>query len=206
MAARVEYLEDDPDHERFMSNWNARLNADPKFAGAIHGPKRFPHNWAWDAGTFCHKVFAMTSEAAIRGTSWLIYLDADVETTTPVTMDWLKQILADETDIVHLGRRDMRSSDTAFLAFRVNQHGYMPARSFLKALRFLYTSGDIFEWAEWTDGHLVERLCTIWEGQGAKVKNLSVGIPGLDVFEKTVLGERLSHHKGPRGKAELMAR
>lgn len=192
----VEYkrLEEDSDWVAFMAGWRAKLANNPALANFIdHGQGGYLLN----AGRFAHKVFALTSPAARAGADWLIFLGADVETTAPVDSAWLQSVL--QGDLVHLGRTDIRSSETDFLGVFVK--GIRPA--FLTGLRHLYTSGDIFQWGEWIDGHLIGRLAAVLEGQGALVKNLSAGLKGLDVWEHTVLGERMTHWKGPRGKSAL---
>lgn len=195
---RLEYLSDDPEHEAFMADWKRRVEDNPALKQAIT-VKRYPTGYTLDAGTFAHKVFALTGKEARQGADWLIFLGSDVETLERVEIDWLERILAG--DIVHLGRRDIRSSETDWLAVYIGEFGV--GTEFLNALRYLYNSGDIYNWAEFIDGHIIGRLCAIFQGMGADVRNLSEGLPGLDVWSKTVLGERLVHHKGPRGKLHL---
>ena len=206
-------LSDDPAHELFMQQWNDRVRRNPALKHEIT-VKRYPNGYTLDAGTFAHKVFALTSEEARNGADWLIFLGSDVETLRAVDMEWLGGVLAG--DISHLGRRDIRSSETDWLAVKIT-----PSREpcdceaydrdlphwgemFLDSLRAVYTSGDIYNYAEWIDGHIIARLCTVMAGMGADVSNLSENLPGLDVFERSVLGERLRHWKGPRGKQMLM--
>lgn len=192
----VHCLAEDPEHEAFMENWNRILLKNNDLATAI-SEERFPTNYAKDAGTFCHKVFAMTNEE-MRSCDWLVWLGADVEITEPITEDWLEKILLG--DVVHLGRKDMRASETEFVAFRT---GDMPARRFLDALRWIYGGVDLFNYAEWTDAHIIGRLAHIGGCMGCKVHNLSQDIPGLDVWPHTILGERMKHYKGNQ-KQELI--
>ena len=196
-GADYKFLSDDPAHELFMQQWNDRVRRNPALKHEIT-VKRYPNGYTLDAGTFAHKVFALTSEEARDGADWLIFLGSDVETLRAVDMEWLGGVLAG--DISHLGRRDIRSSETDWLAVKLMSEG----RSFLDALRHIYTSGDIYNYAEWIDGHIIARLCAVMAGMGANVSNLSESLPGLDVFERSVLGERLRHWKGPRGKQMLM--
>lgn len=195
----VRYLTDDPDHEAFMEQWNNILLNNETLDRAIT-EERFPTNYTQDAGTFCHKVFAMTNHEARKGCDWLIWLGADVEITEAITADWLDKIL--RADIVHLGRKDMRASETEFLAFHLDNDMFSPANRFLNALRYIYTSGDLFKWAEWTDAHIIGRMCAVCEGLGYNIRNLSQNRPGLDVWPETILGERMIHYKGNK-KEEL---
>lgn len=209
----IRYLSDDPEHELFMQKWNDRVRRNPALKHEIT-VKRYPTGYTLDAGTFAHKVFAFTSKEARDGAEWLIFLGSDVETLRAVDMEWLGSVLAG--DISHLGRRDIRSSETDWLAIKVKP-GREPCDCeaydrdlphwgdhFLNALRHVYTSGDIYHYGEWIDGFVTARLVEVFKGMGADISNLSEGIPGLDVFEKSVLGQRLRHHKGPGGKKALM--
>jgi len=199
----VNCLLDDKDHTAFMENWNNILLKQPELATAIT-EQRFPTNYTKDAGTFCHKVFAMTNPVARKGADWVIWLGADVEIDRPITEDWLDKVLRGE--IVRLGRKDMRASETEFLAFHVNNDPFSNANRFLNALRYVYTSGDVFKWAEWTDAHVIGRMCTVMEGMGWSVWNLSKNISGLDVWPLTILGERMSHAKGNKKEGLKRAR
>lgn len=188
-------LNKEPGYVDFLAHWRKLL-----------GPHGRPASYLYDAGRFAHKVFALTSEEAMEDTDWLVFLGADVDTLKPIDADWLLRGPLARGDIVHLGRRDIRSSETDFLAIRVGMDRYAWGESFLSALRHIYTSGDLYNYAEWIDGYIVGRLAAVMEGEGANVVNLSVGLPGLDVFERTVLGERLRHWKGPQGKATFKER
>lgn len=189
----VNCLAEDAEHQKFMEQWNNLLLKKPELDSAIT-EQRFPVNYTRDAGTFCHKVFAMTSSAARRDTNWLIWLGADVEITHEITEDWLDKVLRGE--IVHLGRKDMPASETEFLAFHLQNDVFSPANRFLAGLRYVYTSGDLYRWAEWTDAYVIGRMAAVCEGMGMGVWNLSKNIPGLDVWPETILGERLKHYKG----------
>lgn len=200
-------LSDDPEHELFMQKWNDRVRRNPALKHEIT-VKRYPTGYTLDAGTFAHKVFAFTSKEARDGADWLIFLGSDVETLRAVDMEWLGDMLAG--DISHLGRKDIRSSETDWLAVRTrpDNDGDPDCKYwgdwFLDALRHVYTSGDIYHYGEWIDGFVTARLVEVFKGMGVDISNLSEGIPGLDVFEKSVLGQRLRHHKGPGGKKALM--
>lgn len=190
---------DDPEHEAFMENWNRILLKNNDLATAIT-EQRFPTNYTKDAGTFCHKVFAMTHPDIRRGCDWLVWLGADVEITHPVTEDWLKDVLTG--DIVHLGRKDMKASETEFVAFHIANSAMSRGSTFLSSLRYIYTSGDLYKWGEWTDAHVIGRMCEVCAGMGWNIHNLSKGLPGLDVWPETVLGQKMIHAKGNK-KEEL---
>lgn len=196
----VHCLAEDPEHEAFMENWNRILLKNNDLATALV-ENRFPSNYTRDAGMFCHKVFAMTHPEMRWDCDWLVWLGADVEIREPVTPGYLSDILVG--DVVHLGRKDMPASETEFLAFHIGKSSMSRGSRFLSALRHIYTSGDIYRHAEWTDAYVVARMCAVVEGLGWNVHNLSAGIPGLDVWPETVLAQTMSHYKGGK-KAELI--
>lgn len=185
------YLSTDPEHQAFMARWERMLRGP-------NGEQLQPRSYLHDAGRFAHKVFALTNSAAREGCETLLFLGADVEALAAVDVPWLRRVV-NGYPITHLGRTDIASSETDFLAF----HGRITARDFLQQLRAVYTSGDLFAYPEWIDGYVIARLAAQF---GVVAQNLSAGLPGLDVFERTVLGERLRHWKGPRGKSALAAR
>ena len=200
IPGETHWLCNDPQHEEFMRQWNAVLEIDGDLRDTI-GPKRFPNGWAYDAGMFCHKVFAMTSPQAIKDANWIIFLGSDVETTQEVTFEWMDKWL--KGDLVYLGRERFTTAETDFVAVNlIGDYG----RQFLSALRHVYTSNDLYKYRELCDGYVIARLMEVFKGMGADVRNLSEGIDGLDVFEKTILGERMWHAKGPRGKTILKER
>ena len=169
--------------------------------------KKYPHangmeqgqyNYRKDAIKFSHKAFCLTG-CETKGFKYLIWLDSDIEIFDHVTerdlLDWTQ-----DQDIVHLGRIDIDYSETGFLAFKV---GHPKVRQFLSKVRNLYTTGELFNYAQWTDAFVITRLINLYEGP---VLNLSEGMKGLAVFEQTGLGKGMRHHKGPTGKATLFGK
>lgn len=198
-GVELRFLDELPEHTAFMERWAEKLSRNPDLQHKIT-KERYPVNYQLDAGTFCHKVFALTSEQAREGAEWLIYLDADVKTLRPLDKSYLTGLL--RGDVVHLGRIDMRASDSAFVGVNVGFGSF--GNAFLDALLHLYVTDDVYNYIEWTDAYLVNRLAIIMDGMGAKVTNLSKGFKGIEVFNHSPLGWRLYHGKGPQGKKKLM--
>lgn len=152
----------------------------------------FVDDYRKDAGRFAHKVFALTNERNFEDCDWLIWLDADTETVSSVTHDWLQTILPDDTSVVYLGRKDMPHSECGFMAFNMGAGG----KDFCRAQREIYQSGKLWGFEEWHDSWVFDRLRE-WFGQSIIFHNLSEGIPGMHVWDDCPLGEKLKHHKGP---------
>lgn len=148
------------------------------------------------ARRFCHKVFAYTSPL-VRDCDVLIWLDADTETTAPITSEWLERVGPGDTLCSYLGRDHYEHSETGFLAFKMPD-----AAVLLDRIRALYTSKQILFARGRTDAHAFDIARRGLEREGKTFRNLSAGCTGLHVWPQTDLALCLDHHKGPRRKAE----
>ena len=126
---------------------------------------------------------------------WLAWLDADTITKKRFTAEDAAKIMLDEVDMVHLGRIDIDYSETGFTAWNMAYHN---ACSHIVDMRGAYDTNEIFSYREWTDSFVYTRLLKIYEAHGSKVRNLSEGVRGLEVFENCMLNEHFTHNKGNR--------
>ena len=158
-----------------------------------------PYNYRMDAIRFCNKVYAYSDLAfelidqQYKG--WLVWLDADTVTKKRFTAEDAAKIMLDEVDMVHLGRIDIDYSETGFTAWNMAYHN---ACSHIVDIRGAYDTDEVFAYREWTDSFVYTRLLKIYEAHGAKVRNLSEGVRGLEVFENCMLNEHFTHNKGNR--------
>lgn len=145
---------------------------------------------------FSHKVFAVT--AAPRNTDWLIWLDGDVETTAPVTHDFLQRLLPDDAIAVYLGRSWWLHTECGFVAYNLNVGG----RTFLRDLREMYTSGEVTRLPQQHDCWAFDLVRQRLEAAGGMFRDLGMMHhgPGLDVMPHTPLGTLMTHYKGPKAK------
>lgn len=177
-----------------------RLDDDKARANFLEFAKTVPQpkgaDYRFDVVKFCHKVFAIYNSFVKNDFDYLVFLGADVETHTQVTSDFEKSL---ETVVVHLGRKDINYSETDFLAFKNCE----AAGSFINDWRGNYISHEVFNQAQWTDAYVFERLLFMHKAHGLDTRSLSEGLPGLNVFEHTVLGNWMHHFKGPGGKQIL---
>jgi hypothetical protein len=161
---------------------------------------RIEYNFRLDATRFCHKVYALTdyflevSEKEAQG-GWLIWVDADVITTAPVSEEILFDAFPKDADLVHLGRKDIDFSETGFVGFNLDN---MHSHYFLADIRGCYDIGEVTAYREWTDAFIITRFIKIYAAHGMKVHNLSEGADGLDVFPQSNLGKFMIHYKGNR--------
>jgi hypothetical protein len=146
------------------------------------------YNYRLDAYKFSAKVFALHDAA--KDEDPFIWLDADTVTHAPLTIDWLRGIC--KPSITHLGRKGINYSETGFLYFEG-----VPARTLIVDLFDIYMSGEIFNYAEWTDAFAFERLLTIHKLHGLEAHNLvDPEYVGLDAFGHSPLQQVFTHLKG----------
>ncbi len=167
-------LRDDPDWCEFQSMW------------PDDGP-----DWKLQAKRFSHKVFAITHEPPDSG--WQIWLDADVEVFGPLDRDFLASACPDYATLSYLGRTDMSASECGWVAYNMNRDG----SEFLSRFREKYISGEVYEHLEWHDSYIFDRVREEFNGE---YHNLSKDVPGLHVWDSTILGETMRHMKGPLRK------
>ena len=167
------------------------LNNDPEWREFQKGPGDGP-DWRWQAKRFSHKVFAIT-RAASKHEKWRIWLDADVEFTGDLDDEFLKRACPENATLSYLGRKDMKTSECGWVAYNLHNGG----REFLKRFREIYTSGKIYDHHEWHDSYIFDR---VMEELPGNYRNLSEDVPGMHVWDSTVLGECMKHLKGPLRK------
>lgn len=139
---------------------------------------------------FSHKVFALqqvAKHAVQEGYDYLIWLDADVITKQPISLEKLKEWLPSETEIASgLWRKDAPHSECGFVAYHVET-------AILDKMVSYYTTGKVFELSGWTDCDVLDDAIV-----GHGVKNLSKDISGWHVMPQIDMGNYLEHRKGQR--------
>jgi len=158
------------------------------------------YNFRFDAYKFSAKVFALAVETQrfleLKDRPRLVWLDADTYATARITKEWLDGFCPDDADFVHLPRDAAPYSETSFVLFDLRR---VPAQALIRDLLAIYVAGEIFQYKEWHDGFIVERLLFLHAQHGAKLVGLTpADYKGLEAFENSVLGERMVHLKGNR--------
>jgi len=148
------------------------------------------YNYRLDALKFCAKVFAL-HDAALDPEPF-VWLDGDVITTKPLTLEWLQGMCRGQ--VTHLGRKGINYSETGFIYFAGNE-----ARTLIADMYDLYMTGEIFNYSEWTDAFIFERVLQMHKLHGLEAVNLvDPDYVGLDAFENSPLKEVFTHLKGAR--------
>jgi hypothetical protein len=139
---------------------------------------------------FGHKVFTLKATADhCRGTGYekLIWLDADVITHKPVTMDDLID-LCPSACASYLGREDAPHSECSFMAF-----DHTTGFSIIDKMHEYYVTDKVLELPGWTDCDVFDEVMKTHPG-----KNLSKGLKGWHVFPESPCGKFMEHRKGNR--------
>jgi hypothetical protein len=187
-------LNDDKD----MLNYRERMS---KYSSSQTGNK--PYDWKRDCIKWCHKVYALTSSARnhYSDTDWLIWLDADTVTHSPITSDFLNKVCSGDKDIVHLGRNDIDYSETSFIGINLRS---MMGKEFLEDFRGCYDAGETIAYREWHDGFIFDRLLIVHKAHGLIADNLTPNVKGIDAFGQSVLNKVMYHNKGMKKDGDAL--
>lgn len=167
------------------------LNLDAEFRQFLSECPPESKHYQWQVGKFAKKVFAITDP--FIEDDWLIWIDADVVLDKPLDERFFEKTCPENQDGAYLGRKDWHTSECGFVSYNLKRRG----GTFLKRLREVYTSGEIFDHLEWHDSYLFDRVME----EGYDFLNLSEGVSGMHVWDDTILGEYSRHLKGPLRKA-----
>lgn len=164
-----------------------------------------PNNYRKQAVRFCHKIFAVkfAMEAAKKAREakaddaprYLVWMDADVITTKPVSFEDLAACMPRIGDAVaYLGRKDWDHSECGWLVFDLENGG----DAVIDNIYGMYLRDEIFEYQQWHDSF-------IWDSCLVNVAktNLTDGKPGMEIWKNSPMAKFSTHHKGPVAKETL---
>ena len=153
-----------------------------------------PYNMLFDAVRFCHKVGAVIDAAQSIETDTLIWVDADVVTHAPVTMEFLDGLWGDTEDpgIAWLNRVH-KYPECGFVMYYL---GHERMKLLMTVWRMLYVSDHVFKMVHWTDCHTLEASVLRTEMPTVSLSGnfTNVGHP----FINGPLGAVMDHMKGER--------
>jgi hypothetical protein len=158
-----------------------------------------PHDYRRQPIKFCHKVFAVSSVPR-QGIDWLVWLDGDLVTKSPVTHEFLTSIMPEDVCATYLGRRWWAHTEAGFLAYNLNQGGAL----LLDDMRRFYTTDKLKTLYQQHDCSVFDYCRQSMEHHGARFLDLGEDFkgPGLDVMANSVLAPYLHHNKGPKRKLQ----
>jgi hypothetical protein len=147
---------------------------------------------------FSHKIAALKAtfdRSETDADSHIIWLDADVIATAPVTHDWLAQFLPHgASHVSYLGRPHFPFSECGFVGYRLSAEG----RAFIDAFWAMYETEALYKLPQWHDSFVFDRVRERFDA--AWFKDIANGAPGVHVWLNTPLAERLEHWKGAHAK------
>lgn len=167
--------------------------------------KDSPDDYRKQASRFCHKVFALKDAADYWKAStdplkarYLIWLDADVLITRPVSLAEISMCLPKEGDAVaYLGRKDWPHSECGWLAFDLQQQGDKVIDGWLSA----YQTNLVYSLEQWHDSWVFDDFFKV--NSSYKRTNLTADKPGMEIWPQSPMAAWSRHYKGPIAKQEL---
>jgi hypothetical protein len=126
-------------------------------------------------------AFAHAGQMEVQGGAsdgWMVWLDADVQFVGAFAEDLLKD------EVVHLSRRTLRASDTCFVGVKLSPGGC----EFLADLCYIYASGEVFGFSEWSFSFVFDRLLNLHKEHGLVVHDLTPECKTLDALTGSPLG------------------
>lgn len=167
-----------------------------------------PNNYRKQVTRFCHKVFAIydayqalkqAREAGAEVPRYFIWMDADVITSNPVSLEDLKKCLPKDGDSVsYLGRKEWPHSECGWLAFDFENEGGM----FIDVWHGMYVSDAILKLSETHDSWVFDHIRM--SKDAPKCTNLTEDKPGMDIWPYSPMGAWSTHYKGPVAKDNLV--
>jgi hypothetical protein len=178
--------------ERHRNNPLAHGEAGP---GDFWNPKKA---FRWNAVRFCYKVFSVSLCEKQLSNGYMIWLDADSHTHSPVTLDWLASVCPGDSLASYLGRGEKYHSECGWVAYNLDHPG---TREFIQDFVGMYDNDSIFKEREWHDSYIWDVVRKRYQSQH-KFFNLnpSVDDKGLagHPFINSELGKFMDHVKGKR--------
>jgi hypothetical protein len=169
-----------------------------------HGQDGPPGVWnpkkafRWNAVRFAYKVFSVALCADTLSSGWMIWLDADTHTHSPVPIDWLAKVCPDTAMISYLGRGEKYHSECGWVAYNLD---HPETRKFIKDFVNMYNTDEIFKEHEWHDSYIWDLVRRRYKDHNEFYNlNPSYNDKGLagHPFINSELGLYMDHAKGDR--------
>lgn len=161
----------------------------------VFNPKK---QFRWDAVRFCHKVYAKAVAADMIDSGWMIWIDADTVTHSPVPTNWLHSVCPNDSMISYLGRGENYHSECGWVAYNLDR---VECRQFIQDFVNMYNCDEIFKLKEWHDSYVWDTLRRQFQHR-CKFHNLN-SLAQTDAraghpFINSSLGAYMDHLKGNR--------
>jgi hypothetical protein len=152
----------------------------------------------WNAVRFAYKVFSVALCADNLSTGWMIWLDADTHTHSPVPLNWLEKVCPKSAMISYLGRGEKYHSECGWVAYNLD---HPETRNFIRDFVSMYNTDKIFNEREWHDSYIWDVIRKRYQDRNHFYNlNPSQNDKGLagHPFINSELGLYMDHVKGDR--------
>ena len=164
---------------------------------AIKDNKKLPY--LFDAQKFCYKVFSYTDNELYHDkTGFLVWCDGDSVFQHYLTIDDFNAyfnnppIALKDYICAYLGRIGFYS-EGGFVVFNINSR---KTKNFLKDMRDIYCSGNIFYEDEWHDSYILDVIRIRYENNNHKFWNITENINGINIWYKSWFARYCRHDIG----------
>jgi hypothetical protein len=185
--------------ERHRNNPKAHgLDGPPE----VWNPKK---SFRWNAVRFSYKVFSVALCEKELSSGYMIWLDADSHTHSPVPIEWLSTVCPGDAMISYLGRGDKYHSECGWVGYNLS---HPETRNFIRKFVGMYNTDDIFKEKEWHDSYIWDVVRKQYQANNTFFNlNPSQEDKGLagHPFINSELGLYMDHVKGER-KLQGMSR
>lgn len=195
-TAVVDLLAESADLQKFI----ARHKDNPRAHGLDGPPDVFnpKKQFRWDAVRFSYKVYTIALCASKLQSGWMIWLDADTVTHSPIASSVFDKILPADAMISYLGRGEQYHSECGWVGYNLD---HPMTRKFISDFVAMYNNDTIFNYPEWHDSYIWDIVRRQYQTTN-KFYNLN---PSNDVkglaghpFINSDLGLYMDHVKGAR--------
>jgi hypothetical protein len=146
---------------------------------------------------FTWKVQAQIHAIRNSTADYVIWLDADVVQTQPITDDQVMMLMPGSKHVAtFLNRQPWKYAETGWIAYNLH---HAQTRPFINALEEIYLSRRIFDLPEWHDAYVWDH---VRQQTLTPMRDILRQPRTPDPFAHSDLGSHFAHHKGPR-KADI---
>jgi hypothetical protein len=183
-----------------LRNFVSRHQNNPLAHGQAGPPDVFnpKKQFRWDAVRFCYKVYAKAVAADMIDSGWMIWIDADTVTHSPIPTNWLPSVCPHDAMISYLGRGENYHSECGWVGYNLDQG---ECRQFIQDFVNMYNSDEIFKLQESHDSYVWDTLrrqflnrCKFYNLNTLAQTDARAGHP----FINSDLGKYMDHLKGNR--------
>lgn len=158
-----------------------------------HGLQRNgAYNYRFDAVRFAHKTAVVINAFETSTADFLIWVDADTVTHSPVTVEFLESLAPGPKQGISWLDRESKYPECGFYILRRDKGG----ERLMNMWKSLYKRDTLFHLGEWHDSFVLQEIVQI---TGMKAKSISGEARKFShPFINSPLGSVMDHMKGPR--------